>query len=1047
MNDRTDFMDGSQSAESTPRAASAHSTGAFPPASRQLMTSQASQTTSADNPDDQDSSFSESVEKLLSPRSKSIEDLRTSYRQTSDTYNTVTKLLYPQLLSSQNSDTIDVQREILLLELSLAQTKLALDYRISHYETTRNDQPWTSVLPKLAVTKGWLDECVQRIETPELRPDLESGNFFYELSHYFLATVIKQHQDSLFEGRPLPSEGDIFEVFQRAEPRARRSGLGPYLEELTGIETLDPELMPEVLLQLESKLASHTRSSTAKWPVPTDMVSVDSDRHAALRDEVSQLESLVEQDQIYPQGLIESDMSSELDAPLQSHESHHDEPLGTNPENNAASPQDYASMTDDVEMDMNNDIYRYETGASGTRVDLRGTDPEILTAEECVRRDALLKKDAEAAAQLCQVSAVQNNDVSEEQQLNLTGLSRRQRYEVMAGRELSCDTSQMGSSPWSSNQPDTQANKPDPAADCQSLTVFSDLPGFNELMEDVQDKHDFQMIDTPVSDTEFVTDDELPPDSNPHLAAIRARTSANASVSNTPTFSATIAPEVIPREVLRHSLSQRTRPRKSEPMVLIDTLPGSSQRTRISDSMFVSDDESDNIPPTSNPHLAPAFRRMAGATSGTPTSSASTTRTSTPKLPPHLAPVRKAAHRRSLNPSSQIPTEEERQILDQTEYAVVDIIKERTLNGKKQYLIKWQPIHGRVFMDTWEPAEYANTAAVRDWELIKMKKAQWKKLSGKPTRNDAGVSTSLEGQSTVQQPREPSPELGEEDTSIFFVTTAGDESLARKDARFVPALHTQSSSPSSSLADQGQVSFRTRSPMNTRDDIPTTTTHSIVKPVPEPVSRSSTRYAAQPFVIKAVSPKPIPKHAPAPASVFAQPSASVPQLDDQTTPGNTVAPDSVSGPAQRAVIDTTQEPAFALNTTMKDKQPTRVRQRANLGLKRRWRREEKAERRAEERERLANMPEKERAEAIAVAAAAAAEHARQILMNGEAKREKKRLKEERCAALPQEEKDRLIAWRDWKRGIRERTKEDKRREKANKERKRQAAAQKAAGAS
>ncbi|KAH0168145.1 hypothetical protein KCU67_g3594, partial [Aureobasidium melanogenum] len=1026
MNDTTCAMvHGSQgskhAAESTPKVALSHPTGAFPPPSRQLMTPQATQSTSTDeHNEDHDSSFSETAEKLLSPRSKSIDDLRTSYRQTSDTYIAVTRILYPQLLSPHDSeDRIDVQREILILELYLARAKLALDYRTAHYEITRNDQSWSSVLPKLAVTKGWLEECVQRIEDPTSRPDCKSGNFFFELSHYFLATVVKQHQDSLFEGRQLPSEDEIFEVFQRAEPRPRGSGLGPYLEELTGVETLDPELMPEVLLRLERKLASHPSISKTSWPVPEDMVSVDSDRQLALRHEISQLESLVERNQIRPHDpldvdAIEHERNSGSDAPI--HVAPHDD--SEDLENHVGSPQHWnasVSLTDDVDMDGN--INQDEWVASDFGLDLRGLDPELLTAEQVAERDILLERDAEAAARSSQSSHDQTNAIEplnvlrdegmepmnhgpEEQhyrtepQPDFTSLSRRQQYERIAGRELSCDTSQMGSSPWSSSQPDLQANRPDLAAD-QSLTVFSDLPDFDELMQDVPDEENpsqqqmvsqQQMHPEPlqhsVPDTDFVSDDdELPPDSNPWLAAIRARTSARSSVSNIPTSSAPTNSQA-PR---------RTGPRKSEPIVLIDTTPRSKQRPRISDSMFVSDDEFDSVPPSSNPHLAAALRRMAGSAYNTPTSSASTSRTSTPKLPPHLAPVRRAAHRKSLDPSSQIPTPEEREILSQTEYPVDDIINEKTVNGEKKYLIKWKPIHGREFMDTWEPAENANALAVRDWELIKIKKAQWRK---KPTKKAV--------EAIAQQPREPSPILGEEDTPMFFVDTAGDKSVG---ARFVPTPRAYPSSPASLSTDQ--VSSRNHSNMISRDDQIAPNAEPTSDSTPERSSRPIVRYAAQPFQIFAVSPEPVPN----PVRLASQPSAHI-----------TVAPESIINDASEPLL----EPGNYWGT---GKHPTKAQQRARM-------REKREEKKAAKAERLANMTEKERANA-----------AHNKAMQTKAKQERKRTKAERYAALPQEEKDRLDSWLAWKKGLKERIKEDKRRAKANKARKREAAAQKATAAS
>ncbi|KAH0278119.1 hypothetical protein KCU91_g2722, partial [Aureobasidium melanogenum] len=492
----------------------------------------------------------------------------------------------------------------------------------------------------------------------------------------------------------------------------------------------------------------------------------------------------------------------------------------------------------------------------------------------------------------------------------------------------------------------------------------------------------------PVPDTDFVSDDELPPDSNPWLAAIRARTSATASVSNTPTSSARTNSQVPQRSILR-----RTGSRKSEPIVLIDTPPRSSQRPRISDSMFVSDDEFEDQPPSSNPHLAAAIRRMKGSASNTPTSSASTSRTSTPKLPPHLAPVRRAAHRKSLDPSSQIPTAEEREILNQTEYPVDDIINEKTVNGEKKYLIKWKPIHGREFMDTWEPAEYANALAVRDWELIKMKKAQWKK---KRTKKAVEVIS--------QQPREPSPILGEEDTPMFFVDTAGDKPV---DARFVPTPRACPSSPASLSTDQ--VSSRNHSKM-IRDDQIAPSAEPTSDPTLERSSRPIVRYAAQPFQIVAVSPEPVLN----PVLSASQPSAHIavaPEaiLNDASEP----AP----GPAQKGVG----------NYWGKGEHPTRAQQRARM-------REKREVKRAAKTERLANMTEKERADA-----------AHSKAMHNKSKKERRRTKAERYAALPQEEKDGLDSWLAWKRGLRERIKENKRRAKANKARRMEAAAQNGAG--
>lgn len=853
MNDNTRSMDhGSQCvkhAESTPKVrASAHSAGAFLPPSRQLMTPQSTQSTSIPKflDDEQDTSFFENAEKLLSPHSKSIEDLRASYRQNRDAYDTTIAELCSQLPSSLDTeDEMNIRRDMLRYELCLAQKRLKIEYKEAHYKVTRDNLRWGTTLPKMAITKGWLDESVRRIKPLTSEHDAAvEGNLFYDLSHFFLATVIIQHQDSTFEARSLPSVHDIVEVFQRAEPRSQASSFGPFLELATGTNDNNPIPMPEMLLRLEEMLASN--SSVEDFPPP-----------------------------------------------------------------------------EEITPDLNNDIIELVI------------DPNLDALPETnTNKDAALDM---------------NDEANGERQ---------------------------------------QSTKSSSAVDLiRSSSVFSDVPDLDEMMEDVQDDDTRnQVMSTSVSDTEFVSDDELPPDSNPWLASIRAR-SAITSKSDTPTSSAPTNPQA----------SRRIGTRKSEPIVLIDQPARSKQRPRISDSMFVSDDEFDGIPPSSNPHLAAAIRRMAGKGFNTPTSSASISKTSTPKLPPHLAPIRKAAHRKSLDPSSQIPTEEERQILDQEEYPVVDIIKEKTVNGEKKYLIKWEPIHGREFLNTWEPAENANALAVRDWERMKKRRQQARKRMDRPARNALPAPITSIEHSLAQQAREPSPELGEEDTRMFLVDTAGGKSIG---ARFVPHPRSRSSSPAS-LSSPDQVPSTISSNMIARvdhlkrDHRPqshlTLNTVPLSDDIPELSPNPTSRYAARPFHIVAVSPEPVPNPV-LPASEHSTQMAVAPKR----------TPNHESEPASGST------PKTVSNSWGKGKHPTQAQQRARM-------REKREERRAAKAERWANMTEKQKADA---------EHSK--TMNKKAKKERKRTKAERYAALPQKEKDRVDSWVAWKRSVRERAKEYKR---------------------
>ncbi|THY25714.1 hypothetical protein D6D01_04966 [Aureobasidium pullulans] len=195
-------------------------------------------------------------------------------------------------------------------------------------------------------------------------------------------------------------------------------------------------------------------------------------------------------------------------------------------------------------------------------------------------------------------------------------------------------------------------------------------------------------------------------------------------------------PENQPAVPTSSQATVRARSRKSEPIVLI-----SSQRSSIfpsaimQDADFITDDEDDEMYTSIHPMLAVACQGSAAQTlsSSTLASSASASRTPKLKLPPHLAPSRRAAHRKSLDPSSAIPTAEERLEHSQEEYPLIDIVDEKVIGGVLKYRIKWKPINGRAFEDTWEPAENANEEAVRDWELIKerLKEAKAKRTKRK----------------------------------------------------------------------------------------------------------------------------------------------------------------------------------------------------------------------------------------------------------------------------------------------------------------------------
>jgi hypothetical protein len=882
----------------------------------------------------------------------SIENLRSEYQQARDKHEKTLEKVHSQLPSTTMTDEqITTFRQYLLLsELHQAKAKLRLDIAISQ-ALTRYGQRNITDLPKLAITKGWLDESLRRMETPELKGECESGSLFWELSHFFLATIILQHQHSMFEGRQLPSVHGIAEIFQQKEPRSHVPGLGPFLELATGLTTDDPLLMPEILRRLETRMASDTSLNR----------NLDTD--TSLRKVKPQLEYQSRKPRkrrspIY--WTMDNGTVNEIDPYLDS------------PWSASSSPAHSQTHTyeDNVEKDVESLQVRNSIGRENDREEdmYQVREPEydpVVVAPSLATNSPIRETKLEDEQDTGRSDDIVNGEIQRIDD-RIDDIDRTMIEEVAAQEaesDVDMDHQDKDASRTANPRPFYAIREASTGLEAsRSLSLVSDFSTFDEVMQDVPevegqaDKQPSISVSQTASqaysrfhipDSFVIGDDELEPDSNPFLAAHRAKipASASASTSSTPASSAPV--------VTLSDFSRSVVPRKSEPVVLISSPVRPSQRptgnsgsqqhsTRISDSMFISDDE---LPPSSNPHLAALIRARASASapasgSSTPTSSAST-RTAKPKLPPHLARVRKAAHRQSLDPSSQVPTAEEKQILDQEEYPLIDIIDEKAIDGEKKYLIKWKPIHGRQFLDTWEPAENANAASVEDWEIEKTRRAkalERRKMrrakrgpeveQRRKRKHASEAAAEPANQASVAQDHPLTSSLPE-DTPIFFTDTVGDQSLASRGTRFVPALHTPSPSPASSLS-ADQVSSRTRSRANVEEEpLPAATKsifESIVDSPPEPESGPLSEYTAQRFFINAVSPAP----QPAPAS--------------SSKPDNS------------------------------DKYKTPNQQKARMREKREIRRAEKAE-------RLANMTEDQRAKL---------EHSKQ--MHKKAKRERKMTK-------------------------------------------------------
>jgi hypothetical protein len=157
---KDDSMDhGTKLAESTPNVGMSRPTAGFHSDSLpQFRTPQVNQTgalhrtisgtPSVANPDeDRDSSFSETADRILSPRSNNIETLRSEYHQFEKQIEEVYSDLPATTLTDEEATTL--RQYFLLCELKLAQAKLRLDIAIS-YGATRYGPPQVGHHQRLA---------------------------------------------------------------------------------------------------------------------------------------------------------------------------------------------------------------------------------------------------------------------------------------------------------------------------------------------------------------------------------------------------------------------------------------------------------------------------------------------------------------------------------------------------------------------------------------------------------------------------------------------------------------------------------------------------------------------------------------------------------------------------------------------------------------------------------------------------------------------------------------------------------------------------------
>ncbi|THV65738.1 hypothetical protein D6D28_08874 [Aureobasidium pullulans] len=638
---------------------------------------------------------------------------------------------------------------------------------------------------------------------PELKDpvviDPEAENMFQQISHFFLVSVIETNLDTVFKGRSLPSDTEITKMFLRNNPEKAEDwsdDIGPSLRKKIDLEDATSYSVEDVLNRLQARTGPIIPALEQSVDTNANAKTIESDGERpsspfAYEQPAEQGDTMLSSrewsiqspsQRVYDPSFL---LSEEPSLP----ECQHDERHRSNLEHGHEFEGLDMGTMDSTFLD--NDGLQYSNHQRRTQL----AELDRAGFEEAIEHFDLMDDDDDTVLQgtphpeaTMDEHGVENGEQHQKliSQPNFRSLTRQGTHEVIESGEPVCEDSQMDCSADHPHEPAVQAlPRPDQLSAQKRLAKQRVAAMSAEDWEELRNRR--LPSSDQLSDSRFLSMSPPPAiASNLHLPlapessqALSLERDALAD-DQPPTFEAHVATEDQPSasapqtatddqppifdgdghavditmedvpdlpegQSAQPASSQatvRARSRKSEPIVLI-----SSQRSSIfpgaimQDADFITDDEDDEMYTSIHPMLAAASQRSAVQTpsSSTPASSASASRTPKLKLPPHLAPSRRAAHRRSLDPSSAVPTPEERLEHSQEEYPLIDIVDEKVIGGVLKYRIKWQPINGRLFEDTWEPADNANEEAVRDWELIKGRQKETKAKAKKPRRRRSSV--------------------------------------------------------------------------------------------------------------------------------------------------------------------------------------------------------------------------------------------------------------------------------------------------------------------
>jgi hypothetical protein len=669
------------------------------------------------------------------------------------------------------------QRSLFLHELCLASTKN--NVHITAWDALREaqrDAEECSEQPRRRVARGWLAECIRRLENPSEEADSESERLFAETSHEVLATIVLMHKRWFLDRHSLPSAEEIVEMFAQSDPRERHTDdFGPLLRQAAGIHDSMDRSVRDMLKSLED---------LAKRAQPSDFADIT----GAVEDESY---SSSDNDEFMVGSNFNTDHEPSTHEPELYHKDDTRDPVSTiertdSPRDisldsintshlKAKSVPQLAHMDDEVHV-----IQLPVNGLMTSQLEEQSAEHEasgestISMCSSTIYNDEIKLDSTRAHAEkkLHQDWGDVNFQITG-QLLSQSPVQTDQRPTVYSTDESNVVSYPEPSSPLSESYDDDLEFSMNNLTSSTNLNIFAErsTPApEHELAEPSIESGVDPTIDEELDDSGMALLGSSQSEKNNHVSeSCEGETSrTDGSIISLAALPTTHQDQVEEPSMLditdtddrmqgvlntaeyrppSRTGSRRastTFSRKSEATILIDSTSSATKRMPIRDTDFISDNEDDND------ELSQAFDRRLSELIQSASASARSSRSrelhtpdpstnsrrcsqssssfstkshrSKSRLPPHLASARKAARRRTLDPFSAIPTQEERELLSQREFPLLDIVDEKIRDGERKYYIHWEPINGREFKNTWEPVAYANAEAVAEWERKKLKR-------------------------------------------------------------------------------------------------------------------------------------------------------------------------------------------------------------------------------------------------------------------------------------------------------------------------------------